>query len=246
MAITPRHQVDDVLMFFARSVGTDLVSDPETRDFLVRIDEQTRSLEAWTFKAQFRHDPRVYLAVIAERASGLVPGRAANSLKDAAHSLRKLANDVYHGAECDAQTVALAATLANKVLAKLGYDHDAEAVFDVSAPPTIKYVAPLRQVLVKQAGKPDPLISYEAAAKQIGLAWDAFGERQLYRQLNVLAAKQLLIGQPQLCALVVLADKKIPGDGFYWVLDVPRDAPNEIKKRAHTAAVEDVVKYRWE
>jgi hypothetical protein len=64
------------------------------------------------------------------------------------------------------------------------------------------------------------------------------------RQLNVLAAMQLLLDEPQLCSLVV-TDKGTPGDGFFWVLNVDRDNSDSAKQAAHRAEVKRVHANFW-
>jgi len=55
-----------------------------------------------------------------------------------------------------------------------------------------------------------------------------------------LAALQIILEEPQLCALVVLSDRRFPGDGFYWTIDVRVDAPVEKKIDRHKKEVERV------
>ena len=89
------------------------------------------------------------------------------------------------------------------------------------------------------------MISYEEVLALLKLPQNDFGHRQLYRQLNVLAAKQLLLSEPQLCALVV-GEKKIPGDGFFWVLNVDRDHSEAAKRSAHQAEIKRVYSHAWD
>ena len=67
----------------------------------------------------------------------------------------------------------------------------------------------------------------------------------LYRQLNVLAAQQLLLKEPQLCALVVRSDTGIPGEGFFWVLDVDPRYSEEDKRKAHGSEITRVYAHAW-
>ena len=60
----------------------------------------------------------------------------------------------------------------------------------------------------------------------------------------MLAAKQLMLNEPQLCALVV-NDKGMPGDGFFWVLHVDRDNSETAKQAAHQAEVKRVHARAW-
>jgi hypothetical protein len=135
-----------------------------------------------------------------------------------------------------------AAVLTRQLLRGLGLHDAAERVGDLALPPSISYVADLRNELLTVARRRD-LIPYERVLARLKLPKDDFGFRQLYRQLNVLAAKQLLMDEPQLCALVV-NDKGIPGDGFFWVVDVERDDSESAKRAAHKAEVKRVYD-RW-
>jgi len=107
----------------------------------------------------------------------------------------------------------------------------------------IAYVADLRESLIAVA-KRKSLASYEEVLAWLKLPNNDVGHRQLYRQLNVLAAKQLLLDEPQLCALVV-GEKKIPGDGFFWVLNVDRNHSEAAKRSAHQAEIKRVYSHQW-
>lgn|GEM_PF-4966786 len=124
----------------------------------------------------------------------------------------------------------VAATNLRRLLGYFGLHQASTKVGTLAQPPAIAYVAKLREVLIAVA-KRNARISYVETLGFIGLPVTDKSRRQLYRQLNVLAVKQMILGEPQLCALVVLADKGIPGDGFYWVVDLP-DSPTEESKRA--------------
>jgi hypothetical protein len=79
----------------------------------------------------------------------------------------------------------------------------------------------------------------------MGKAMPSITMSSFLRQLNVLAALQMILGEPQLCALVVLADRKVPGDGFYWAIDVNVSDSVEKKSAAHAREVEAVRRFTW-
>ena len=212
----------------------------------IRIGDDTHTFENWTRSPDFLSDARVYLGLLVRYSDHIHDNPvAADQLTEVARRLRKSATRFHHGAAIRDDEAVACARDAKSVLYKLGHDGVAEAVLDLARPPTIGYIAPLRRLLVQRAKKTNPCLTYQEAAAAIGLSWDPFGERQLYRQLNVLAANQLLLGEPQLCALVVLPKKGIPGDGFYWIVDLPREAADEVKKQRHTQLVEEIKRFPW-
>ena len=188
-------------------------------------------------------DAQLALKIVRDHSRDLF-GPNSGQLQEAARSLIRLRNDHAHNRPINGEDVDDASRYAHRLLRALRLDKAATEVATLSLPPTIAYVAKLRRILEYRAKRRE-LLTYEQTIHLLGLPETPKSHRNLYRQLNVLAAKQMILGEPQLCALVVLPDSKVPGDGFYWIVDVPADAPQEAKRKAHAAEVQCVFDYSW-
>jgi hypothetical protein len=245
--LATRERLDRILGLIAEETGPVLSCDKPVAGCIVpdRYGRKRPLAEQLTRPHFKMTDPRLCLQVIKAGAENLFFGawaerrRIAGELLDLrdvlSHYKRKITDD-------DARN---AADWARQLLRGLGLHEAAERVGDLALPPRVAYVADLRNELVAVA-KRRGLITYERVLESLKLSKDDLGYRKVFRQLNVLAAKQVLLNEPQLCALVILKDKGMPGEGFFWVLDVDRDDSESAKRAAHQAEVKRVHReYRY-
>jgi hypothetical protein len=235
--LTTRDRLDRILNLLADSIGPLLRDEERVADFEFWVgDGIKKPLAELRMQADFTLDAQRCLKIIYGRSRALFFRHGA--ARENAAKLLVLRNAHAHGKDISADDVQVAGEAARDLLADCS-PTAAEEAADLVLPPSIAYVADLRRELIAVAGR-RTTINYTDALKLIDLPDDDFGYRQLYRQLNVLAAKQLILGEPQLCALVVRADKGIPGDGFFWVVDLPRNATEDDKRVAHQVELERV------
>ena len=243
--ITPRDRLDRVLNLLSSEVGPQLQADPQLLDWPIQQGHREQRLGYLITQPEFVLDAYQCLKMIRDRGhmifSTPVAARTSGRL---ARELLALRNAHAHGEVITGPDAYRGSRVAQDLLRMFGLDEAASVAADLALPPSIGFVADLRVALV-EAAKQRRVMTYEEALAAIGLPDDDVGYRVLFRQLNVLAAKQLILDEPQLCALVVLADEQIPGNGFYWVVDLDRDADTAAKRAAHAEAVKRVLDYRW-
>lgn len=243
--ITPRDRLDRVLNLFAAEVGPQLQQDPQLLDWPIQAGHREQPLSQLMKDPDFVLDAYQCLKMIRDR------GHMILSLPSAQRRAARLARDLLalrnahaHGEDISAGDASQGSRIAQDLMLMFGLTDGAAMAADLALPPSISFVADLRAALVV-AAKKKTLMTYDEARLALGLPDDETGYRILFRQLNVLAAKQLILDEPQLCALVVLPGEQVPGAGFYWIVDVDRNADIETKRLAHAAAVEKVWARRW-
>lgn len=243
--ITPRDRLDRLLSLFSSEIGPQLLQNDLIADWPIQIGHQQRLLGELSKSPDFVLDAYQCAKIIRDRSHSLFSTATLKQLSQtAARELLALRNAHAHEEDITPSDVARASKLVKGLLEIFGLADTAQYAVDLALPPSIEYVADLRRILIENAKK-RRLITYEEALLFLGLPQDEVGYRILYRQLNVLAAKQLILDEPQLCALVVLDSDQIPGNGFYWVVDTDRSADVATKKAAHAMALQRVLEYRW-
>ena len=249
--LTPRDRLDRILQLLADHLGDTLhkysrlsrYRDLPLSRYLVSIPGGGSLPLSDPGSAQYL-DSQMCLKIVKDNYDDLFSGIASKRAKAAAISLIKLRNNHAHNRSVEATDVRTASSDARYLLNLFGLNRAADTASDLALPPEIAYVADLRRLLIKVARKGD-LILYDEVLDELGLPRTEANHRQLYRQLNVLAAKQMITGEPQLCALVVLADGELPGRGFFWVVDVAPDAGEQQKRTAHREAIREVYSHDW-
>lgn len=247
-ALSPRARLDTILRETADVLGPLLVADDRVSQIKVSVErnEQVPISELRQSGNQWL-DPLQCLNVLSGKgARHLFYPDLAVRANEAAFELKELRNAHAHKRRTITdQDVHIAKVHAQFLVRLFGAEDIARRIEDLALPPAIRYVADLRSCLITIAQTKNDLLTYKEARDVLGLEETDVGFRVLFRQLNVLAAKQMLLGEPQLCALVVDAETLIPGSGFYWIVNVDRTAADEIKRAAHAKALADVRRYDW-
>jgi hypothetical protein len=240
-----RHaRLGSILHYVAEGLGPILMDEPAVQDHVVVRGNREDSVA--TLRAtEFRLDAQECFKITRDWAHALFLPGIAPSVEQDAKRLLHLRNVYAHTkrAVTDADLRSAVGT-ATSLLRAFGRDDMALGASLLALPPTIDYVVPLRRLLIDVARTGGDL-TYSEAQQRLALPPDDVGKRQLYRQLNVLAALQMVMTEPQLCTLVVLEHGGIPGDGFYWILDVPRNATKDIKAAAHAQELRRVRRFDW-
>lgn len=243
--ITPRDRLDRVLTLFAAEVGPQLRQDRNMQDWPIQIGHREQPLSLLMKDPDYVLDAYQCLKMIRDRGHMIFPTPSAERRAGRlARELLALRNAHAHGEDITSSDALRGSRTAEDLLSMLGLIEGAAVAAELALPPSIGFVANLRAVLVESARK-NALITYDEVLAALGLSDDEAGYRILFRQLNVLAAKQLILDEPQLCALVVLPETRIPGAGFYWIVDVDRNDDDEEKRAAHAEATNKVFNHRW-
>jgi hypothetical protein len=239
-AITPRDRIDRVMTIIADELGPRLLRDRRLTS--VEFPSKNEMVSVSAFAASGRRlDALACFHIIIN-----APRPLFSQIEKECRRLRDTRNAAAHNTRLMAESDTVrVVTDAVKVLQFFNLTKAAQIAARYRAGPTIRYVTALRNYLIGVAKTPDGLATYEQALDALSEAVPAITMNQFLRQLNVLAALQMILGEPQLCALVVLADTKIPGDGFYWTIDVAGAASLDEKRAAHAHEVEQVRRFDW-
>jgi hypothetical protein len=241
VGITVRDRIHRVLDIFADEVGPRLLQHPS----LTSVEFETNGRRTITV-GQMRADGGKLDAAECCNIILNAPESLFEDVRQVATDLKHLRNRVAHPKRVFVEVDAVsAASWVVRLLQRFGRTEAARMAERYRVGPTIRYVTALRKYLIGIARKPDGLVSYEQALDAMSKALPAITMGAFLRQLNVLAALQMILGEPQLCALVVLADRKVPGDGFYWTINVNVDDPVEKKVAAHKKEAKAVRRFKW-
>lgn len=103
----------------------------------------------------------------------------------------------------------------------------------------------LRQGLI-DAARAGRTVTYREALRLAKLPDSEFGFQELFGQLTHLVRQQNAVGEPPLAALVVSAETKLPGDGFFKSVKLPSGATEARKRALHTELLQTIFKTtRW-
>jgi hypothetical protein len=240
VAITPRDRVDRVLGILGDEVGPRLLADRRLSSTAFSIGRRSITVEAAS-RQGVRLDASDCCKVILAAPAHLF-SEIRQTVADVKGIRDRVAHPRWHITELEAVQ---AATAVAAVLRAFGRAQAANTAERYRVGPMIRYVTSLRGYLIGRCSLQDPLVSYETALSELRKTAHGLKMSEFLRQLNVLAALQMILGEPQLCSLVVLNDLRIPGDGFYWTVGLSPNDTAESKRAAHKREVAAVRRFVW-
>lgn len=241
-ATTPEARIDAALNLMARTLSPGFLADPRFAELEIPGPGGKRIALRDKAAAGSALDAAACCTVICLAR----PGTREFPVRDKASAVRDMRNTLAHRTREEIREDEAVATVSRVVdiLHQLGFSEAAQKAARFRGGPVIRFARDLRRYLVEVA-ESKRLVTYEEALIRLKRTRKDLTMSQFLRQLNVLAAMQMMLGEPQLCSLVVLPGSKRPGDGFYWSIDIDNSAPETQKIKAHDKELRRVRQHQW-
>jgi hypothetical protein len=240
VAITPRDRVDRVLGILGDEVGPRLLADRRLSSTEFSMGRRIVTVEAAS-RQGVRLDASDCCKIILA-----APAHLFAEIRQTVADVKGIRDRVAHPRWTITELEAVqAATAVAAILRAFGRVQAAKVAERYRAGLMIKYVTRLRGYLIGRSSLQDPLISYETALSELRKTAHGLKMSEFLRQLNVLAALQMILGEPQLCSLVVLNDLRVPGDGYYWTVGLSPNDTADAKRAAHRREVAAIRRFGW-